>query len=176
MATSLRNTLNQMATQFATGVINAIRAASLEEILAETGGATGRGVSAASLNGGGRRGRKGRLERRSAQDISKLVERIVALLSSKPRGLRAEQIREELGLEAKELPRPIAEALAANKVSKTGQKRATTYFAKGGGGRGAARGAKKAKASGRKRRKGAGKKVGKKAAPALSAVNGSPTG
>ncbi len=45
------------------------------------------------------------------------------------------------------LPRPLADALAAGRVTKSGQKRATTYFAGSGG---AARGGRKA--GGRKKR------------------------
>jgi hypothetical protein len=38
-------------------------------------------------------------------------------------------------LQAKELPRPLKEALDTGRLSKAGQKRATTYFARGTGGR-----------------------------------------
>lgn len=76
-----------------------------------------------------RRGRDGRLGRRSTADIGRMVDSIVALLQKHPDGLRAEQIREALNCQAKELPRPLADALAEGRVSKTGQKRATTYFA-----------------------------------------------
>ena len=137
--TTLRNTISELASTFAAGVLNAIRGASLEEILAESGGAPRRGPgrpsasagSGASSGGGRGRGGKGRLGRRSASDIAGIVDSIVGLLGRKPKGLRAEEIRRELGLQAKELPRPIAEALAGRKITKQGQKRATTYFARG---------------------------------------------
>jgi hypothetical protein len=104
------------------------------------------------------------------------VDSIVSLLERRPDGLRAEQIRAELGLEAKELPRPIAEALASKRINKQGQKRATTYFARGTAPRAAAKsagasgsgssgrgrgGAKKAAAG--KRGRPAGKRAGKTA-------------
>ena len=63
-----------------------------------------------------------------------MIESIVDVLARNASGLRAEQIRAALGVEAKELPRPLAEALSAGRVTKTGQKRATTYFSSGGGG------------------------------------------
>jgi uncharacterized Zn finger protein len=66
---------------------------------------------------------------RGSAAVDEVVDRIVELLRKSKRGLRAEQIRTALGLEAKALPRPIAAALAAKKVRTTGQKRATTYFA-----------------------------------------------
>ncbi|HEY4015776.1 MAG TPA: hypothetical protein VGM06_20690 [Polyangiaceae bacterium] len=44
-------------------------------------------------------------------------------------GLRAEQIRSELGLQAKEMPRILKEGLGKKSLKAKGQKRATTYFA-----------------------------------------------
>ena len=149
MSTSLKSTLTGLATAFASNVLDAIRQMSLDELLAETQGgglrggrrlvlqhdAAPRAGSAGSSGGGGRaRGRGGRLGRRSAGDIAALVDRIVTILSASPNGLRAEQIRAELGLEAKELPRPLGEALESGRISKSGQKRATTYFSKKAGG------------------------------------------
>lgn len=58
--------------------------------------------------------------------------------------MRAEQIRESLGVEAKELPRPLAEAISSGRITKSGQKRATTYFAGGGSGAPKRRGRKPA--------------------------------
>jgi hypothetical protein len=192
MAGSLHHTIQQLAASFAAGVLGAIRRSSLEEILAETEGTGRRGPGrppksaaprpAAPEGGGARRsgGRKksGRLGRRSAGALGRVVDRIVDLLSKNPKGLRAEQIRAQLGLSAKELPRPIAKALEAKRVRKTGQKRATTYFAGGGGGgvaKPAAGGGKKAgrprgrkKRVARKTRSSKGRVAGKKkpAAPA----------
>ncbi|NOU34870.1 MAG: DNA-binding protein, partial [Polyangiaceae bacterium] len=49
-----------------------------------------------------------------------------------PDGLRAEEIREAIGVSAKELPRPLGDALDGKRITKKGQKRATTYFARRG--------------------------------------------
>lgn len=174
---TLRNSLSELASKFAAGVLSAIRTASLEDILDQrnqgsgvarrgpgrpkgSGAASAPRAVAVSEDGGKRRGRKGRLERRSADDIGALVDKIVSLLSANPKGLRAEEIRTKLGLEAKELPRPIADALAAKKITKVGQKRATTYFA------GSAKAAKADK--GEKKGKGAKGKRGRKAKGAAS--------
>jgi len=70
----------------------------------------------------------GRLPRRSAEDIAKTLEIVVSLLGSRKNGLRAEQIREELSMQAKELPRILKEGLSRKKLRTVGQKRATTYF------------------------------------------------
>jgi hypothetical protein len=74
--------------------------------------------------------RSGRLPRRSAEDIAKTLEVVVSLLGSRKNGLRAEQIRTELNMQAKELPRILKEGLGRKKIRAVGQKRATTYFAR----------------------------------------------
>jgi hypothetical protein len=151
MPSSLRNRLNELAASFSAGVLDAIRGASLEELLSESS-SRGKGrapsrmpalatttvarVGAATPAAEGVRRRPGRLPRRSAGDISQAVEQIVGLLSSNPAGLRAEQIRQKLGLQAKELPRPLKEGLDGGRLSKVGRKRATTYFAGGAAGKG----------------------------------------
>jgi hypothetical protein len=132
MASTLRNRLSELAKSFSAGVLDAIRGASLEELLSEPAGrrsTAARPVSASAAPAGGTRRRSGRLPRRSAGDISKVVEAIIGLLSEKPGGLRAEEIRQKLGLQAKELPRPLKEGLDSGRLTKSGRKRATTYFA-----------------------------------------------
>ena len=150
---SLRRKLNDLASTFADSVLDAIRTASIDELTGQASG--GRraaahsaepSVAAVASPRGRRRG--GRLARRSAGDIAGVIERITGLLRSSPKGLRAEEIRQKLGLEAKELPRPLKEAVDVGRLGKSGQKRATTYFLKGGGGvaaRGAAAAARKGK-------------------------------
>jgi hypothetical protein len=133
--TTLHQTLNSLAADFASSVLQALRGASIDEISGVLGGRVGR---ARALGGGagsrgGRRAGGRRLSRRSKSDIDAVVERIVGLLRKHPKGMRAEEIRSQLGLQAKELPRPIAEGLSKKRIAKHGQKRATTYFARAGG-------------------------------------------
>lgn len=169
MTTSLRSTITDLAASFATSVLDAIRQMSLDEILAETrGGAAPRAAARAAAPAKAAaapaavpakaRGRKGgRLLRRSAEDIASLIDQIVSTLAANPKGLRAEQIRDKLGLQSKELPRPLAEALSSRRITKTGEKRATTYFARAAGAapKAAAKPAKAAKGKpGRKPKKG----------------------
>jgi hypothetical protein len=71
-----------------------------------------------------------RLPRRSATNIAAAADSIVALVKKHAKGLRAEQIRAELGIAKKEWARPLEAALASKKMTKKGEKRATTYFAK----------------------------------------------
>jgi hypothetical protein len=135
---NLRRTIEELASDFASSIIGALRAASIDEIsnvagLAARRGRGGRGhVDGVAL--GATRDRGKRLGRRSVADIGRMVESIVGLLEKNPDGMRAEQIREALGCQAKELPRPLSDGLAAGRLKKTGQKRATTYFAGAGGG------------------------------------------
>lgn len=139
---NLRSTIESLASQFASSILDALRSASIDEladVAGRNGGARrGRPPAERTDSSAGpaarRRGRGGRLGRRSAGDITRMVESIVELLQRSSEGLRAEQIREALAVEAKELPRPLAEAISSGRITKSGQKRATTYFAGSGGG------------------------------------------
>ncbi|MCL2448696.1 MAG: hypothetical protein FWD17_07110 [Polyangiaceae bacterium] len=119
-------------------MLEAIRSASLDELLAESHRPARaapraepaparsqqrpvRAVAAAA---------SGRLPRRSAEDIVEILDSVVALVKRHAEGLRAEQIRSELGMQAKELPRVLKEGLASRKLRSKGQKRATTYYAR----------------------------------------------
>jgi len=134
MSSSLRRKLDELASSFANDVLHAIRSASIEDLLAGQASHAHRvaPVPRAAAPATGRRRRGGRLTRRSARDIAGVVDRIIDLLKASPKGLRAEQIRQKLGFQSKELPRPLKEAVDAGRLGKSGQKRATTYFVKGG--------------------------------------------
>lgn len=127
MATSLRSRLGDLASAFVASVVEEIRGASVEELFAPAAGGGRRSsrVAPESARAGGR------LARRSGQDIEAVIDQIVELIRRSPKGLRAEEIRSALGLEAKEMPRPLREGLAAGRFTKAGEKRATTYLLKG---------------------------------------------
>lgn len=139
---NLHQTINSLAADFAHELLRALRGASLDEILAETApghaGARGRGRRAAPAAAAeqaapapsGRR-RRGRLHRRSPKELEAVVGRIVSLLQGHKNGLRAEDIRTKLGIDRREIPRPLAEALKKKLISKKGKKRATTYTVAG---------------------------------------------
>jgi hypothetical protein len=148
---SLKNRINALAEEFSTGVLAAIRSASLEEILAGGSGAPAKrgpgrppksSNGAAVAKGGGgqpgqvstptraKRGKGGRLARRSPEQIAQVVESIVGALKGNKSGLRSEQLQKLLKLDKKEISGPLAEALDGKKISKKGQRRATTYFSR----------------------------------------------
>jgi hypothetical protein len=142
---SLKNRISALAEEFSAGVLAAIRAASLEEILSE-GSRSGSGARAGAASaaraasadgepakrGPGRpRGRKsGRLARRSPEQIAQVVESIVGALKKNKAGMRSEQLQKLLSLDKKEISGPLNEALEGKKITKKGQRRATTYFAR----------------------------------------------
>jgi hypothetical protein len=156
---TLHDSIQSLAQIFSSHVLEAIRGASLEDILAESS-AGGRGigrspakrtparrtikaafVQPAAASGLVRRaGGRGpgrppgptskRLARRSADDIASVADSIVSLVKKHHGGLRAEQIRAELGIAKNAWMRPLELALSSKKLTKKGEKRATTYFSK----------------------------------------------
>lgn len=140
---SLRSAIEALASAFASDVLAALKSASFEEV-ASLGGARrgpGRPVGSGRRLGGGGGGKR---RRRSMKDIVSALDDVVRIVSGTSKGLRAEEIREKLGLQSKELPRVLKEGLSTKRLSKKGEKRATTYFAGKGGGK---RGRKKAAAA-----------------------------
>ncbi len=127
---NLNSTITVLAETFAAQMVAALRSMSLEEILGatqmgdgarvKTSGATPKATKAPRS--------KGRLARRSAEDIAKMQAAIVALVKAS-KGIGAEQIRAHLKITKAELASPINAALASKKIRKTGQKRATKYHA-----------------------------------------------
>jgi hypothetical protein len=141
--TSLRSSLDSLASNFASAVLAAIRGASLDELVAGSGGAPRRGpgrprgssttkstpTAARASAPAPKKGNGGRLARRSPADIAKALAEIVALVKTKKAGLRSEEIRKALKLDVREVPRVLKEGLAKKKLKSKGQKRATTYTA-----------------------------------------------
>jgi hypothetical protein len=136
MPTSLHSTLNGLATSFADSILEVIRGASLDELIEPNGqtrsnGRSSRTSAASAPAPAAKRPARtsGRLQRRSAADIAAALGQVVGLVKKHKEGLRAEQIRSELGLQAKEMPRILKEGLTKRSLKSKGQKRATTYFA-----------------------------------------------
>lgn len=134
---TLRSQLDALAANFANAIIAAIQGASLQELVdggRRSNGRTSRttGPVATSVTAAAKSGSRkpGRLPRRSAEEITGLLNKIVLLVKTHKEGMRAEEIRSKLGMESKEMPRILKEGVSTKKLTTKGQKRATTYFAK----------------------------------------------
>ncbi len=161
---ALRSAIATLAEDFASKVLAAIRTASLGDIAALGGG----GAAAVGRRGPGRpraaaagtaapaapRGRRGGRRRRTNADLEALGSRIVDTVKGSPGGMRAEAIREALGVARKELPRALSQLISSGLLKKEGERRATTYFVGDGSAPRASRGGKKgAKRAGKRRSK-----------------------
>lgn len=110
--TTLKKTLETLASEFAEGALAAIRAASLSELVESPSPASTIPV----------RRRDG-----SVVHIGRDVLALTGLLSTSP-GLRSEQIRKHLRWDKKAATKAITRALAEKRITKTGQRRATKYY------------------------------------------------
>ncbi len=133
----LKETLQVLALSFVDSILEAIRRAPIEEIQESSNGSSAsRRAPAAeprsTKTGGSKKG--GRLARRSVEQIGVVIDDIAGLLRKHPEGLRAENIRTELDLDVREMPRVLRMGVESKKlVILSGQKRATTYGLPGSG-------------------------------------------
>jgi Fic family protein len=73
---------------------------------------------------------KGRLPRRTPEEIAKTLDRVVGILkATRGKGLRSEEIQKALKLDRREMPRVLGEGLSKKKLKSKGKRRSTTYFA-----------------------------------------------
>ena len=119
MESPLKQRIAILAEQFAEQVVKAV-----SEMVTDMlhGGAPRGGRSARSAPGPRRHAR------RSSEDLGQTVDRVVAELARHPDGIRAENLRETMGLERGPMVRAVTQAIADKRVRKTGEKRSTTYF------------------------------------------------
>jgi hypothetical protein len=141
---NIQSQIHVLARHFVDQVVEVLRGASLRDLVSHEAGASGPVANGRPARGAASvaptapspmpapRGARstGRLPRRSADEIQAALDKIVALLKKHKDGLRAEEIRSNLGMLAKEMPRILKEGLSTKKLTSKGQKRATTYFAK----------------------------------------------
>jgi hypothetical protein len=138
--TSLRSALDSLASNFASAVLDAIKGASLDELVGETNGAPRRGpgrprgsstkttaTAARASAPTAKKTKGGRLARRSPADIARALDAVVILVRKSTKGLRSEEIRKALKLDVREVPRVLKEGLSKKKLKSKGQKRATVY-------------------------------------------------
>jgi hypothetical protein len=181
---TIQASIEGLISEFGKNLLNIINAREdrIREILGELGEAAptrrGRPAKVAWTEGVGpepiktKRGKGGRLPRRSAEDIESMANDIVAFVAKKGKeGVRAEAIRAALNIDKREWMRPLQAALDSKKLKKSGEKRATVYTAANGASGGATSGGKKSapkKAAKKSAKKAPAKKA--KAKPAKKAA------
>jgi hypothetical protein len=134
---TLHSHLQDLAHRFADEVLSAIRHANLQELVSDSprGARSRRGPGRPRrAHAGGvpttpKSVKRGRLARRSPDDIAKTLAQVVSLVKGKKEGLSSEQIQKSLRLDRREVPRVLSTGLAKKHLRKKGQKRATRYFA-----------------------------------------------
>jgi hypothetical protein len=134
---NLRSHLQDLAHRFADEVLSAIRHANLHELVSDSPNSTrarrGPGRPPMAHGAGGstapKHTKRGRIARRSPEDIAKTLAQVVSLVKGKKDGLSSEQIQKSLRLDRREVPRILSTGLAKKDLRKKGQKRATRYFA-----------------------------------------------
>lgn len=171
---TLQSRIQALSAAFADSIIAALRETSISELTSAAGvGGGGRGKHVHSSSEDieetptkPRAAKKtGRLARRSEEDILKVVEEILVVVKKHPEGIRAEELREELGLDKKEMPKPMLVALANGSLRKEGEKRATVYYIGGKASKAAPKKKSAAKKASPKAKASSKKAALKKAAP-----------
>src|SRR5579859_4689721 len=126
---SLRIQLDALASRLANEILATIQGASLQELAASGGPEVGNGRTPRAVAVGGDRDplavpkkkvKPGRLSRRSPAEIAKVLEKIVLLIKTHREGMRSEEIRSTLGMQAKEMPRILKEGIASKKLTSKG--------------------------------------------------------
>jgi len=128
----------ELTERFTSELLAAMKGASLDDLVTLTQGGGGharRGPGRplksnhATTESAVKKRRSKRLHRRSATDLTKMVEEIVAVVKANRKGIRAEGIKAALKIDRRELPRPLGLALKTRKIRKRGRRRSTTYYA-----------------------------------------------
>jgi hypothetical protein len=126
---SLKTEIEILAQRFADGVFAALRHASLEDMLDGRTAGPKTPPAKTTKTRSASKAKRGRV-RRSPSDLAQVTGLIVAKLREHRAGLRSEQLQKVLKLGKRDIVGPLTAALAAKKIVKTGEKRATTYFAR----------------------------------------------
>ena len=138
---SLDAQIQERITAFTTELRGLIRAAALEAVGEALGAGTpprrgpGRPPKTAAASGPKaaskpRKKKGGKRIRRTAADLERLMTEIHTYLKLNP-GQRLEEMAAGMGLHSQDMKRPITLLLEKNQLGKKGQRRGTTYTAKG---------------------------------------------
>lgn len=122
VASTVQSAIRDRAFEFAEGLLEALRSASLSDIVGSERPELP--PRRAPLP----RQRRRKFERRTDAEIDELAKEIVDLCKKHPGGVKAEEMRSVLKVENRDLQRPIFLLLKRGTVKKSGQKRSTLYF------------------------------------------------
>lgn len=128
---SIERRIAALAEQFAKDVLAELKGTNLDDLVQALAGANATSKKAprtpapSAAPKVARKGKGGRLARRSPAELQAVLDQITAAL--KGGAMRAEQLQKTLGLDRKELPAVLKLGLDSKTLAKKGQKRATTY-------------------------------------------------
>lgn len=127
MSNSFRSKLSDLSTVLVEAMLSAARSAPLDDLIADPRA----GSEPPHRQPGATRPSKPSEQPspQAAGDTAKLLNLVVLLLRGQRDGLRAEQIRRKLGVGKEDMSRVLKQGLATKKISRKGERRATTYFA-----------------------------------------------
>ncbi len=155
---NLQESLRRLTQVFVSGVLESLRKASIDDLLAAQGRTREPAAERAP-----RPGRRPRASRPTPDDVRALADRILGHLAQHSEGRRAEHLRAELKLSKPQLTLALSAALQERRIEKRGVNRGTTYYAAGKTAA-AATAATAARPAKRSARKAATKKAAKRAA------------
>jgi hypothetical protein len=124
MASTLRASLESIVSRFVEDILSTVRSGLDEAVFGEDRQDVSPRPSA-----------RGTRARRRNLDVSGEMEHIVAAVRRHDGGIRAEELRKEVGLDKVIFVRAVQRLLADRQLRKTGEKRRTTYFVAGKRGR-----------------------------------------
>jgi hypothetical protein len=113
---SVRASLEALTTKFVNDVLSTLSQGLDEEIF----GRPGEGLALAGASGG--------RTRRRRSDVSAEVDRVAKVLVRHKNGVRAEDLRAELGIGKVPFVQALRRLIAEKRARKTGERRSTVYF------------------------------------------------
>ena len=122
---NLQSSLRSLADHFVSGVLGALRTASLADLTALTGGRILLANGKTGGKAGGKKRGSGRRVRRSSESVIELAGRSVAFIKSSGGNVAVSDIAKGLGVDKDDISRPLAVALQQHLIRKTGEKRLT---------------------------------------------------
>ena len=119
--------MNKLVSEFVSRVTELAQMVAVDSLKHAFGDASGR-TPALTLSTGKGKGKGVRAKRRG-DELGKLQDTFVKYVQANP-GKRIEEINAALGTSTKELQLPIRKLIAEGRVTTTGARRVTAYFAK----------------------------------------------